>query len=125
VNGLVIEFLRHLERLAGRPAEARAAEFLQRRQIMKLGWPLPFILDADSKRTLEVTSRIGNGLGNLAPNNPVLRRVPHLELASRNLRGRHNFEICERHEVANFANGRTSSDQRDLVMARTFDAPIG
>jgi hypothetical protein len=28
--------LRNLKRLAGRPAEARAAEFLQRRQIMQL-----------------------------------------------------------------------------------------
>jgi hypothetical protein len=42
----IIELLRHLKCLAGRPAEARAAEFLQRRQIMQLGWPLPLILDA-------------------------------------------------------------------------------
>jgi hypothetical protein len=33
----VIELLRHLQRLAGRPAESRAAEFLQRRQIVQLG----------------------------------------------------------------------------------------
>ena len=32
---------------------------------MQLGWPLPFILDAYSKRTLEIPGRIGNGLGNL------------------------------------------------------------
>src|SRR6267142_52339 len=37
----VIQLLRHFERCAGCPTEARAAEFLQRRQIMQLGWPLP------------------------------------------------------------------------------------
>jgi hypothetical protein len=36
----IIELLRHLECLAGRPAETRTAQFLQRRQIMQLGRPL-------------------------------------------------------------------------------------
>ena len=38
----------------------------------------------------------------LAPNYSVLRRVPHLELATRNLRGGNNFKIGEWHEVPNF-----------------------
>ena len=69
---------------------------------MQLGWPLPLVLDAHCKRALEVPSRISNRLGYLAPNNSVLRRVPHLELASRNLRGGDNFKIGKRHEVPDF-----------------------
>jgi hypothetical protein len=34
------------------------------------------------KRTREALGRVGNGLGNLAPNNSVLRRMSHLKLAS-------------------------------------------
>src|SRR5450759_1073876 len=98
----VIELLRHRKCLAGRPAEARGAEFLQRRQIVQLGWPLSLILDAYPKRALEALSQISNLLSNLAPNNPVLRRVPHLELAARNLCGGDNFEIGEWHEVPDF-----------------------
>jgi hypothetical protein len=63
---------------------------------------LPLILDAHSKRAIEVLSRIGNFLSNLAPNNSVLRRVSHLELASRNLRGGDNFKIGEWHEIPDF-----------------------
>ena len=33
---------------------------------MQLGRPLPFILDTNSKRALEVLSRIGSGLGYLS-----------------------------------------------------------
>ena len=95
----VIQLLRHLEGLAGRPAEARNAYFLQRRQIVQLGRPLPLIFDADGKRTLEALGRVGNGLGNLAPNNSVLRRVPHLKLASGNFRGGDNFKIGDWDEV--------------------------
>src|SRR5271170_1668372 len=69
---------------------------------MQLGRPLPLILDAHGKRTLEVSSRIDYVLSNLAPDNPILRRVPHLELAARNLRGGDNFKIGEWHEVADF-----------------------
>ena len=54
---------------------------------------MPFILDAYSKRALEALSRIDNVLNNFAPDNPVLWRVPHLELASRNFRGGCNFKI--------------------------------
>ena len=98
----VIELLRHLERLAGRPAEARAAEFLQRRQIVQLGWPLPLVLDAHAKRALETLSGIDDGLGNLTLEDSLLRRVPHLELAARNFRGGDNFKIGDGHEVPDF-----------------------
>jgi hypothetical protein len=63
---------------------------------------LPLILDAHGKRALEALSRIGNFLSNLAPNNSVLRRVPHLDLASRNFRGGINFKIGEWHEIPDF-----------------------
>jgi hypothetical protein len=63
---------------------------------------LPLILDAHSKRAFEALSCIDYVLGNLAPDNSVLRRVPHLELASRNFRGGDNFKIGEWHEVPDF-----------------------
>ena len=69
---------------------------------MQLGRPLPLILDAYGKCALEAPSRIDNVLRNLAPDNPVLRRVSHLELAARNFRGGDNFKIGEWHEVADF-----------------------
>src|SRR4030081_1359533 len=69
---------------------------------MQLGWPLPLVLDAHGKRALEVPSRIGNGLSNLALDNSVLRREPHLELPTRNFRGDDNFKIGKRHEVPDF-----------------------
>jgi hypothetical protein len=69
---------------------------------MELGWHLPPILDAHGKRALEVPSRIGNGLSNLAFDNSVLRRVPHLELSARNFRGGDDFKIGKRHEVPDF-----------------------
>jgi hypothetical protein len=63
---------------------------------------LPLIVDADSERALEIPSRIGNLLRNLAPDDSVLRRVPHLELAAGNFRGGDNFKKSERHKVPNF-----------------------
>jgi hypothetical protein len=51
---------------------------------VQLGRPLPLIFDADGNRTLEALGRVGNRLGNLAPNNSVLRRMPHLKLTSGN-----------------------------------------
>jgi hypothetical protein len=83
---------------------------------MQLGWHLPFILDAHGKRALEVPSRIGNFLRNLAPDNPLLRRVPHLELAAHNLRGGDNFKIGDWREVPDFqlalAHDRSPSTSR-------------
>ena len=69
---------------------------------MQLGWSLPLILDAHGKRALEAFSCFDYVLGNLAPDNSILRRVPHLELAARDFRGGDNFKIGERHEVPDF-----------------------
>ena len=63
---------------------------------------MPLILDAHGKRALEAAGRIGNFLRNLAPDNSVLRRVPHMELAACNLRGGDNFKIGEWHEIPDF-----------------------
>ena len=41
-------------------------------------------------------------LRNLAPDDSVLRRVPHLELAAGNFRGGDNFKIGDWHEVPDF-----------------------
>ena len=41
-------------------------------------------------------------LGNLAPDNSLLRRVPHLELTARHVGGGDNFKISQRHEVPDF-----------------------
>src|SRR5580658_5449389 len=49
----VIELLRHLKRLAGGPTEVRAAELLQRRQIVQFGRSLTLVFDAHGKRALE------------------------------------------------------------------------
>jgi hypothetical protein len=42
-----------------------------------LGGPLPLIFDAHGKRALEAFGCFDDVLGDLAPNDPVLRRVPH------------------------------------------------
>ncbi len=78
---------------------------------MQLRWPLTLVLHAHSKRALEVLSPIGNGLSNLALNNSVLRRVPHLQLAPRNLRRGNNFKIGDWHEVPNFQLAFTHDGQ--------------
>ena len=47
-------------------------------------------------------SSMYNLLRNFAPDNPLLRRVPHLKLAASDLRGGDNFKIGEWHEVSDF-----------------------
>src|SRR5215471_17730238 len=89
----VIELLSYLERLGSRPAEARAAELLQRRQIVQLGRPLPLLLDAHAKRPLEAPGRIDDVLGNLTPDNSLLRRVPHPESTAHDVGGGDNLKI--------------------------------
>src|SRR3954470_25047661 len=74
----VIEFLRELKRLAGRPAEARAAELLQRRQIVQFGGPLPLILHAYAKRARETVGGVDDGFGDLTLEDSLLRRMAHL-----------------------------------------------
>src|SRR5271155_2935773 len=91
---------------------------------MQLGRPLPFILDAHGKRPLEVPSRIDYVLSNLAPDNPILRRVPHLELAASNFRGGYNFKIGDRHEVADFRLALAHNGQgRRLDSTNADDSP--
>ena len=78
----VIELLGDFQRLAGRPAEARAAQFLERRQIVELWRSLPLIFNTHAKRALEAVGRFDDRLGDLPPDNSLLRRVPHLELTA-------------------------------------------
>ena len=40
---------------------------------------MPLFLDAHTKRAFEATSRVDHFLGKLAPDNPLLRRVPAFE----------------------------------------------
>ena len=85
---------------------------------------MAFILDAHGKRALEAPSRIGNFLRNLPPDNSVLRRVPHLELAACNLRGGDNFKIGDRHEVPDFQLALADNGQgRRLHAANADDSP--
>ena len=49
----VIELLGHFQRLRGRPAEARAAQLLERRQVVQPGRALPPVLDPHPERALE------------------------------------------------------------------------
>ena len=58
---------------------------------------MPLILDAYTKRTLKSLSGVDDGFGNLTPDDSLLRRMAHLELAARDLRGSDNFEVGERH----------------------------
>src|SRR5260370_13520157 len=91
---------------------------------MQFGRSLPLILDAHGKRALEAVGRFEDVLGNLAPNNPVLRRVPHLELTSRNLRGGDNFKIGEWYKIADFQLTLANDCQRRRLHAtNTYDPP--
>jgi hypothetical protein len=63
-------------------------------------------------------------LRNLPPDNSVLRRVPHLELAACNLRGGDNFKIGDWHEVPDFQLALASNGQsRRLHAANADDSP--
>ena len=54
---------------------------------MQFGWSLPLIFNPHAKRPLEAQSRIDDVLGNLAPDNPLLGRVPHPQLTARDIGG--------------------------------------
>ena len=75
---------------------------MQRRQIVQLGRSLPLVLDTYAKLALESLSGVDDGLGDLALEDSLLRRMAHLELAARNFRGGDNFKIGNRHEVPDF-----------------------
>jgi hypothetical protein len=85
---------------------------------------LPLIVDAHSKRALEALSRIDYVLGNLAPDNPILGRVPHLELASHNFGGGDNFKIGDWYEVPDFQLALAHNGQsRRLHATNPDDSP--
>src|SRR3569832_2117788 len=69
---------------------------------MQFGWSLTLVLDAHGKRAREAFGCSDDVLRDLASNDPVLRRVPHLELASRHLGRGDNFEIGKWNEVPDF-----------------------
>src|SRR5208282_842147 len=50
----------------------------------------------------EVLGRFDNRLGDLPPDNSLLRRVPHLEMTAGHRRGGDNFKIRLRHEIPDF-----------------------
>src|SRR4029077_18253263 len=88
---------------------------------MQLGRRLPLILDPHSERALEAASCFDDVLSNLALNNSVLRRVPHPELASRDLRGGDNFKIRYWHKVPDFQLALTHNCQGRRLHATHSD----
>src|SRR5437660_370535 len=62
----------------------------------------PCRLSSTRTPSAETPSRIDYVLGNLAPDNSLLRGVPHLELTARHVGGDDNFKIGQRHEVPDF-----------------------
>src|SRR3954471_12344443 len=70
--------------------------------MMQLGRCLPLVLDTYSKRALESLSGVDDCLGNLTPEDALLRRMAHLEFAGIDFRGGDNLKICDGHEVSDF-----------------------
>ena len=69
---------------------------------MQLGRSLPLFLDAHAKRAFEAPSRVDHFLSKLAPDNPLLRCVPHPELTAHHVGGGNDLKIIHRHEVPDF-----------------------
>ena len=69
---------------------------------MELWRPLPLVFNTHAERALEIPGRFDDRLGDLPPDNSLLRRVPHLELTSGCDRGGDNFKISEGHKVPDF-----------------------
>jgi hypothetical protein len=69
---------------------------------VELRRPLPLVFYAHAKRALKVLRRFDDLLGDLAPDNSLLRRVPHLELTASYVRGGDNFKIRLRDKVPDF-----------------------
>src|SRR3981081_1618889 len=88
---------------------------------MQFGWSLTLIFESHGERALEAFGCFDDVLGNLASNDPVLRRVPHLELASRHLRCGDNFKIGEWHEVPDFQLAFAHNCQRRRLHASNTD----
>ena len=108
----VIELLGDLQRLGRRPAEPGRAEFLQRGEIMELGRALLLVLDPHAQRTRETLRRLDHQIGLFALQNPLLRRMPHLEGAPRDLCGRDDLKIGHGDEVTDFQLAFANDRQR-------------
>src|ERR1035437_1215188 len=67
---------------------------------MQFGWSLTLIFDARGERALEAIGCFDDVLGNLASNDPILRRAPHLELASCPPHSGDTLKIGEEHKIA-------------------------
>ena len=95
----VIEFLGNLERLGSGPAEARAAELLQRGQIMQSWGGLPLVLDAHDERSLEALGSRSDRVGVLSPDDPLPGGVSHLKMAASDLGRGNNLKIRDRDKL--------------------------
>src|ERR1700746_4062314 len=87
--------------LAGQP-KREPHSFCNDGRSRSLGGPCRLSSTRTASAPSKSPGRTDNFLRNLTPDNPVLRRVPHLELASRNFRGGDNFKVGDWHEVPNF-----------------------
>ena len=90
---------------------------------MQLGWSLPLVLDTHGKRAFETFNGFDYILSNLPPDNPLLRCVPHLELAARDLRGRDNFKLGDWHEVPDFQLALANNGQGRRLHSANADDP--
>ena len=91
---------------------------------MELWRPLPLVFNTHAQRALEVPGRFDDRLGDLPPDNSLLRRVPHLELTSGCDRGGDNFKIRLRHEIPDFELALAHDRQRwRLDPANSDNAP--
>ena len=79
---------------------------------MQLGRALLLVLDAHAQRALETFSCLDDDIGILALEDSVLRRVPHLEFACRDLGCGDDLKILDRHEVADFQLAFAHNRQR-------------
>jgi len=85
---------------------------------------LPLVFNAHAKRSLETLCRFDNSLGKLAPNNALLRCMPHLELTATNFYSGDNFEISYWNEVSDFQLALSHDCQgRRLHSPNPDDAP--
>src|SRR5262249_15426250 len=89
----VVELLQNLECPSSRPPEARAALLLQGGQIMQPRWRQALLLHLDGERAREAVGAGHDHHRLLAPQDLLLRSVPHQEYPARGARGRYNLEV--------------------------------
>ena len=121
----VVEFLRDFQRLGRRPAEARGAQFLQRGQIVKLGRTLALLFNTHGERALKVSCGLDDELSGFAVEDPILRRVAHLELAARNLGGGDDLKIGHGNEITNFQLAFAYNGERRCLHTANPDDTLG